>query len=186
MYSNLWWSLPSTSFQNSILFGESKKPDQCFGLGTLFWSANFFQKDFILIKILIKIRASTSCLDFILIKIHLSGGHAGATTSPAEDSEGDGGAPFVSRPAQPCPPCQVRGGTCGGTAFDILAWNALDFDPSFWLKCTLFWSKFWKMQCFSSHFILNRILKNIGLGQGKERNLDKETTPWPRWVLRKR
>ena len=65
-----------------------------------------------------KIHASTLRLDFILIKIHLSGGHAGATTSPAEDSEANGGAPFVSRPAQPCPPCQVRGGTCGGTAFD--------------------------------------------------------------------
>jgi hypothetical protein len=65
-------------------------------------------KDFILINILIKIHTSTLCLDFILIKIHpsaLSGGHAGATsTSPAEDSEADGGAPFVSRPAQPCPP----------------------------------------------------------------------------------
>ena len=82
---------------------------------------NFFEKDFILINILIKIHASTLRLDFILIKIHLSGGHAGATTSPAEDSEADGGAPVVPRPAQPCQPCQVRGGTCGGTAFDILA-----------------------------------------------------------------
>jgi hypothetical protein len=64
-------------------------------------------KDFILLSILIKIHTSTLCLDFILIKIHLSalsGGHAGATTSPAEDSEADGGASFVSRPAQPCPP----------------------------------------------------------------------------------
>ena len=74
----------------------------------------------LLINILIKIHASTSSLrlDFILIKIHLSGGHAGATTSSAEDLEADGGAPVVPRPAQPCPPCQVRGGTCGGTAFD--------------------------------------------------------------------
>ena len=39
-----------------------------------------------------------------------------ATTSPAEDSEADGGTPVVPRPAQPCPPCQVRG-TCGGTCF---------------------------------------------------------------------
>ena len=56
-----------------------------------------FLKDFILINILIKIHTSTLCLDFILIEIHLSalsGGHAGATTSPAEDSEADGGAPF--------------------------------------------------------------------------------------------
>ena len=35
----------------------------------------------------------------ILIKNHLSGGHAGATISPAEDSEADGGAPVDSRPA---------------------------------------------------------------------------------------
>ena len=44
-------------------------------------------KDFILINIfiiLIKIHSSTLCIDFILIKIHPSGGHAGATTSPAE------------------------------------------------------------------------------------------------------
>ena len=39
--------------------------------------------------------------------------------------------------------------------------NLLDFDPRFWLKCTLFWSKFWKMHSFSSHFILNRISKNL-------------------------
>ena len=77
---------------------------------------NFFEKDFILINILIKIHASTLRLDFILIKIHLSGGHAGATTSPAEDSEADGqgGTPVVPRPAQPCPPCQVRGTCCVG------------------------------------------------------------------------
>ena len=59
-----------------------------------------------MINILIKIHASTLRLDFILIKIHLSGGHAGATTSPAEDSEADGGTPVVPGPAQPCPPCQ--------------------------------------------------------------------------------
>jgi hypothetical protein len=89
-------------------------------------------KDFILINILIKIHTSTLCLDFILIKIHLSalsGGHAGvtgATTSPAEDSEAALVVPPSSRVLRsharlyspPCVPCQVRGGTCGGTAFD--------------------------------------------------------------------
>ena len=57
----------------------------------------------------------------------LSGGHAGATTAPAEDPEAEGGAPVVPRPAQPCPPCQVRGTAAGLaaalllTAFDSLA-----------------------------------------------------------------
>ena len=89
---------------------------------------HFFLKDFILIKILIKIQPLSFSSHFILnrnskilVRAKLSEGHAGATTSPAEDSEADGGAPVVPRPAQPCPPCQVRGGTCGGTAFDILA-----------------------------------------------------------------
>ena len=75
-------------------------------------------KDFILINILIKIHTSTLCLDFILIKIHLSalsGGHAGATTSPAEDSEAALVVPPSSRVlrshARLSPPCQVRGGT---------------------------------------------------------------------------
>ena len=47
------------------------------------------------------------------------------TTSPAEDSEADGGTPVVPGPAQPCPPCQVRG-TCGGTAEHLLLIHSVE------------------------------------------------------------
>ena len=53
-----------------------------------------------------------------------------------------------ARLSPPCVPCQVRGGTCGGTAFD-----------SFWftgLKCTWFRSKV----LIEMYFILIKTLKN--------------------------